>query len=73
MRMILSLRWYLVDLRNDYALLYDQLNKNLERIRMPRGHDNGAVSMLQLFLLTNCHLPSRVCLSIQHFYQSSRL
>ncbi len=45
LRMYLSLRLYMMDIRNDYALLYDQVSKNFDRLESPRGSGNAVASM----------------------------
>ena len=40
-----NMRLTLLDLRNNYAILYDLITKNLEKIKNPRNEDH----MTQLF------------------------
>jgi proteasome activator subunit 2 (PA28 beta) len=45
LRMGMSLRLYMIDLQNDYAILYDRLTKNMDRLEKPRGSGNAVASM----------------------------
>jgi hypothetical protein len=35
-----------IDLRNNYAILFDIINKNFSHINNPKGSESGAVGML---------------------------
>lgn len=42
----ITFRLALVDMRNNYALLFDLLNKNFDKIKKPRGQDLGPSAMM---------------------------
>jgi hypothetical protein len=44
-RIVLSLRLYMQDIRDDYAIVYDTIMKNLERLEKPRGNGNAVHTM----------------------------
>jgi len=41
-KQLINLKICMVDLRNNYAILYDQLNKNMQKLLKPRGDSGGA-------------------------------
>ena len=42
----LSLRLSVVDLRNNYAILYDIISKNIEKIKKPRGNRGDMINTI---------------------------